>query len=389
MKVQNLLIGLFIFLFSCQHEFSKNDNEFIINGKVNYLRDGYVKVIIRKGEGLVTLDSSKVADDSTFTLRATIEDPQYAQLNFFDKQQVGIFPLTADKFTVIADGNQNGGKFVVDGTEEASQHQHLTSKIESIQLKMMELKQKMTYAMGANDEEKAEQVRQKLIAKLESQNDWVKSYIDSLGTENIVAGYALVNYLDPVEHFEYFDKKVKEIEAKEELSEFEVRFISQFNNKRAEIEQAVADQKIKKEAEQKLAIGNQIPEIALPNPEGKTLKLSDYRGEVVLVDFWAGWCRPCRQENPNLVAAYKKYKNQGFEIYGVSLDKSKDQWVNAIKQDNITWPQVSDLQYWQSQVVKDFNITGIPANFLIDENGKIIAKNLRGSSLHSKLEQVL
>ncbi len=388
MKVQTILIGLFILLFSCQNEFSKEDNEFIINGKVNYLRDGYVKVIIRKGEGLVTLDSTKVADDSTFTLKGIIEDPQYAQLNFFDKQ-IGIFPLTPDVFTALADGNQSGGKFIVEGTEEAALHKRMTSKIEEIQLKMMELKQKMTYAMGANKNAEADELRDKLVAKLESQNQWIMSFVDSLGTSNIVAGYALVNYLNPVEHFDYFDNKVKEIEAKDNMSEFEVRFISQFNNKRAEIEQAVADQKIKREMEQKLAIGNPMPDISLPNPEGKTLNLSDYRGKVVLVDFWAGWCRPCRQENPNIVAAYNKYKSKRFEVFAVSLDKSREQWLQAIEQDKMTWPQVSDLQYWQSGVVRDFNITGIPANFLIDKNGNILAKNLRGSALHSKLEQIL
>ena len=127
--------------------------------------------------------------------------------------------------------------------------------------------------MGANEESKSEDIRNELIGKLDSQNEWVKSFVDSLGTGNIVAGYALVNYLNPVEQFDFFDQKVKEIEAKEELNEFEIRFISQFNNKRAEIEQAVAEQKIKKEMEQKLAIGKQMPDIALDNPDGKTLKI--------------------------------------------------------------------------------------------------------------------
>ncbi len=388
MRLQYLFVGLLSILIACQGEMSKKDNEFIIEGKVNYLRDGYVKVIIRKEEGLVTLDSAKVSDDSTFILKGIIEDPQYAQLNFFDKQ-IGIFPLTPDKFQAMADGNQSGGKFEVKGTEEAELHEKLTSTIADYQLELMELKQKLTYAMGSNNDAETDNIRNELIGKLDSQNEWVKSFVDSLGTGNIVAGYALVNYLNPVEQFEYFDQKVKEIEAKEELNEFEIRFISQFNNKRAEIEQAVAEQKIKKEMEQKLAIGKKMPDIALPNPEGKTLKLSDYLGKVVLVDFWAGWCRPCRQENPNLVAAYKKYSKSGFEIFGVSLDKNRDQWLNAIKQDNMTWPQVSDLQYWQSGIVKDFNITGIPANFLLDEKGIIIARNLRGPALHSKLEQVL
>ncbi|MFN0201714.1 MAG: peroxiredoxin family protein, partial [Bacteroidia bacterium] len=108
-----------------------------------------------------------------------------------------------------------------------------------------------------------------------------------------------------------------------------------------------------------------------------------------LVDFWASWCRPCRQENPNVVAAYNRFKNKNFEILGVSLDQSKDAWVQAIKDDGLTWKHVSDLKYWQNEAAKLYGVQSVPFNILLDPKGKIVAKNLRGAALEQKLAQVL
>jgi len=136
-------------------------------------------------------------------------------------------------------------------------------------------------------------------------------------------------------------------------------------------------------------IGSKAPEIVLPSPDGKEIALSSLRGKVVLIDFWASWCGPCRKEMPNVVRAYAKYKSKGFEIYGVSLDKEKGNWVEAIKEEGITWPQVSDLLYWQSSVISLYAIEGIPYTVLLDREGTIIAKNLRGEELDEKLAEVL
>lgn len=142
-----------------------------------------------------------------------------------------------------------------------------------------------------------------------------------------------------------------------------------------------------------LNVGNIAPEISMKNPNDSVILLSSLRGKMVLIDFWASWCGPCRQENPAVVRAYKKYKNetfvngQGYTVYSVSLDRDKPSWNAAIKKDSLTWPyHVSDLKFWNNAAAQAYQVNSIPSNFLIDGNGVIIAKNLRGEQLEKALE---
>jgi peroxiredoxin len=138
-------------------------------------------------------------------------------------------------------------------------------------------------------------------------------------------------------------------------------------------------------------VGKPAPEISLPDTEGRTVTLSSFRGKYVLVDFWASWCGPCRRENPNVVQAFNQFKNKNFTILGVSLDRpgQKEGWINAIKEDKLTWTHISDLKFWQSEVVPLYQLSSIPFNVLVDPGGKVVAENLRGEALEQKLHELL
>ncbi|UZO79864.1 AhpC/TSA family protein [Aquimarina sp. ERC-38] len=139
----------------------------------------------------------------------------------------------------------------------------------------------------------------------------------------------------------------------------------------------------------KIDVGSESEDFTAPTPDGSKLTLHDNLGKITILDFWASWCRPCRIENPNVVRIYNKYHDKGLNIVGVSLDRKKEQWISAIDQDNLEWNHVSNLQFWQDPIAKTYGVRSIPATFILDENGKVIAKNLRGPALESKIAEIL
>lgn len=167
---------------------------------------------------------------------------------------------------------------------------------------------------------------------------------------------------------------------------------SQYNKLSKEVQSSPISQKIDDYLKQieKVAIGAKAPQFEGFNPDGEVIKLNEVLGKITLIDFWASWCGPCRRENPNVVAAYEKYHDKGFNIISVSLDRKngKQAWINAIEKDNMDWNHISRLSYF-GPIAKDYNVNSIPATFLLDENGIIIDKNLRGEALHNRLEGLL
>ncbi len=169
-----------------------------------------------------------------------------------------------------------------------------------------------------------------------------------------------------------------------------VEFADEFSTKYAKTNSMdIGLLKPRLDAIKQLMIGLPAPDFTLETPDGKKVSLKDFKGKVVLIDFWASWCGPCRRENPNVVAMYNRYKNKGFEILGVSLDRSKEPWIKAIADDKLTWPHVSDLKGWGSSAAALYGITSIPHTVLVDRDGRIVARQLRGEVLGKKLEEIL
>lgn len=190
-----------------------------------------------------------------------------------------------------------------------------------------------------------------------------------------------------------FIKDVIELQYKNKFYLEEINKEIQYVKQQEQIiiqQQKRNEQEISERGKLGINIGDIAPDLAFKNPKGKTKKLKDLRGEVVLLDFWASWCRPCRAENPNIVNLYNKYRKKGFTIYSVSLDKSREKWISAIEEDGLSWEShVSELNGWNSNAGQKYGVSSIPKTFLIDREGKIQGHNLKGKSLEEKLIELL
>jgi peroxiredoxin len=218
-------------------------------------------------------------------------------------------------------------------------------------------------------------------------NIYTKNYIDHNLT-SLVSLMALyqqvapnVYVLDPTQDLKYFIKVDSSLSKNYPDNELVKTLHEQVVEMAMIIESRSLDNEI--------LSGMEVPDIALPTPDGNIVRLSSTRGSIVFLDFWAAWCAPCRAENPNLVKAYDKYHEKGFQIYQVSLDRTKEAWMQGIRDDKLgRWIHVSDLKYWNSSVVGQYNIQSIPQSYLLDKNGRVIATNLRGDELERKLAEV-
>jgi peroxiredoxin len=224
------------------------------------------------------------------------------------------------------------------------------------------------------------------VTKLRDMQDvsdrFIKSYVDSIMPSFAV--YGMVNYLRMEKEFDYMYALADRIKKEMPDTKYSRLFVGEISRMKAYKEEQLA-----KDAKGKAAIGKPAPDFSLPNRSGKSVSLSSLKGKYVVIDFWASWCGPCRAESPNMVKLYKKFKGKEFEILGVSLDGSEDAWNGAIDKDGLTWLHVSDLMQWNSPVVALYGIDGIPATVIIDPQGLIVAKNLRGEELMAKLDELL
>lgn len=369
---------------SCSHE----PGSFTVRGKFDNAPGRALYLYKMTTEHYISIDSAETGPDGGFELHGTAGHTGFFALQFNNDDYLTLLAGPGDMIELEGDADDLPGTYRVYGSEASEKIRQLSQRLEVTLDQIYDLNKVFNDSSRSPDFLK---IKDSLDIRygeiLESQKDFTLGFIrdNPNSLASLMALYQQIGprryLLDPVDDFPYFSMldstlgiRFPESEAVGELH----RQVEELKEKNAYL----------KGSEKFLAKGMEAPEIALPSPGGDTILLSSLRGKIVLLDFWASWCDPCRDENPDLVRIYRQYKDKGFDIYQVSLDKSRTSWLRAIREDSLGWVQVSDLKMWESAVVGAYNLRGIPMNFLLDRQGRIIAKNLKGSMLKNKLEEL-
>jgi thiol-disulfide isomerase/thioredoxin len=381
---------LFLYLFAVLAFSGCKNNTVRISGTLSNPAAGdYIFLDELKSNELNTVDSVKVSDKGTFNFKREIKFPSFYLLKINDNNFLTLLVEPGEKLVLNAKYDSINYPVSVTGSEGTKLMTEYNVNLRSTINKLSGLNNIYTQNEGSPQ----------LPAIIESLDSMAQTYLTEINTytkdyinKNISSLVSLVALYQQVAPNVYVLNPTKDVN-------YFIRVDSSMFSQYPEYEPVITlHQQVKEfvagmKGETAIAPvsegGAVAPEISLPTPEGDTIKLSSTRGTVVLLDFWASWCSPCRQENPNLVKAYNLYHKKGFQIFQVSLDKTKEAWIKGIKDDQLDkWIHVSDIQYWNSVVVPLYKFESIPANRLLDKDGHIIASDLRGEQLQAKLAEL-
>jgi peroxiredoxin len=362
-------------------------NKFIIQGQIKGSSKDTL-LVQEMAETSLQLRSKFVTDSrGRITISDTAKNPRLLFIQTPDNEYMTFMVLNGDKVKFTAEKDKVRETYKVSGSQQTGLVQELNAQVLHATRQLDTLSRQYEEMKGKGDDAGLDRMVQDRYGRLmEEQRRYIRSFIDKNADQpaSLMAlshQVARQSVLNPAEDFDLFERVDKELYKKYPESILT-------KNLHRYVEAMQMQLEAEKLREKTSGEGVEAPEISLPDPDGQTIPLTSLRGKYVLLDFWAAWCGPCRRENPNLVAAYNRFKDKGFEIYQVSLDRNREDWVAAIKKDGLTWKHVSDLKFWSSPVAKLYGVEQIPSNFLLDPKGKIIARNLRGQALEAKLDQI-
>ena len=367
-NILHLIVLLFI-LISCQN---KNEKINEIKLTVNYIGEiegGEVRLQKVTSAYSIELYKSENFKNNKIVFNVSLLESTLFRLDILGKESIDLILNNTD-VNVNIDNSSSEFNFTIEGSYDTDVLKNIGKIISNYKYDIRQINQEFIKASQEKNSKLINVLRYDAnLLKIDFEK-YLKNYLRTV--DNSLAVIITSDYLDIGNNISFWDSTL--IKYRDNFS---------YNSYFKSFEKKV--NKIKS-----VSIGSVAPEIILSDTTGKDVALSSLRGKYVLLDFWAGWCGPCRMENPNILKNYVKYKNKGFEVYQVSLDRSRSDWVNAIKKDNLIWYNVSDLKFFQSEAASLYNIDRIPKGFLLDPNGVIIAKDteLRGNRLGEKLDEI-